>query len=307
MARGRMPPAAAVTGTKASATNKVEVNHVRAEKPLLIPSQVLAHQEKLVRGGQPNKPESVETIRAIPKEPVKATSDEKMKRANPFIQRYMEDEPSEVKPKSDVKPVVKVPDSVPTVEFGINKLVAALSDELQWSELTIGLQSVLERCHADSPLDFYVQTTQGSNDATMLAQAISDMLAKKENQVRLRNFKIGTLCLAPFEDIYYRGEIVEVTGSPPLYTIHFSDYGNTADCKPDELIEMPDEFKKAPRYAINCQWDMAIAKELVKDQQDLIFEATGTQITPKVKITDGQYLVSIGAYTPKKKLVRKSE
>ncbi|KAF0298266.1 Tudor domain-containing protein 1 [Amphibalanus amphitrite] len=58
----------------------------------------------------------------------------------------------------------------------------------------------------------------------------------------------GAGCLAPFDGTFYRGVVVERTGSDAA--VHFVDYGNTETVPAAELLECPEPLRRLPAQAI---------------------------------------------------------
>ena len=68
--------------------------------------------------------------------------------------------------------------------------------------------------------------------------------------------QVGISCLAPFENHYYRCEVVSI--EQPSVNVRFADFGNTETVKSSSLLAINDKLCEIPSLAIQCELDRII-------------------------------------------------
>ncbi|XP_037089736.1 tudor domain-containing protein 1-like [Pollicipes pollicipes] len=92
---------------------------------------------------------------------------------------------------------------------------------------------------------------QLSENTAEIEQMAADIEASTTGcQIPCPDVAAGEICLAPFEDVYYRGVITGVEGQ--LATVYFVDYGNTERMPSDQLLECPVPLVDLPAQAVLC-------------------------------------------------------
>ena len=121
----------------------------------------------------------------------------------------------------------------------------------------------VNRTHVNSAVDFFVQPFDFHTQTLEFAGKIyTHLLTPEKRRLTVAQIKPGTLCLAPYAEEYFRGEILEVFPEKRNVKIFFCDYGNIAEVDQDLLMEIPDELLAEPRQVSHCRWDMGLTNEL---------------------------------------------
>ncbi len=116
------------------------------------------------------------------------------------------------------------------------------------------------------------------------------------NKKDLTVCQIKALCLAPFGEEYFRGEILSLNsiGGKSTAKIFFSDFGNIDDVEQSTLVELPVELATVPRQISNCRWDMGMTTELSEVKKKNFF----SDDTQALVATDRVYY-NFNTYSPK--------
>lgn len=121
-----------------------------------------------------------------------------------------------------------------------------------------------------------------NKQAGNMIMAIQDHMLNKM-PTTLASCDLNSLCLAPFEGDYYRGEITQYCEGSQV-RVFYSDYGNIELVRKEELYEMPPELRKFPRLISHCRWDCMIAKEFPEEKLKEMFEDIRLPITPQFQV-----------------------
>jgi len=104
--------------------------------------------------------------------------------------------------------------------------------------------------HVNSPSDFYIQVVE--KNMGLLDQ--QDKMMKYFNVKRslLQSVELGCLCVIKYkvDNAWYRAKVLEIIDSRII--IQFIDYGNTESVMRQDLLDLPEFFRKQPMHAIKA-------------------------------------------------------
>lgn len=102
-----------------------------------------------------------------------------------------------------------------------------------------------------SPSLFYVQPLKFNSCLDVLEDNIQKAVEKME-LAKLKSVHPGAVCIARYnDDRWYRGEVQKVLNNAEVI-VFFPDYGDTAKCPPDELLEPLSWMMLLPYQGVQC-------------------------------------------------------
>ncbi|XP_075527325.1 putative ATP-dependent RNA helicase TDRD12 isoform X1 [Dermacentor variabilis] len=102
-----------------------------------------------------------------------------------------------------------------------------------------------------SPSHFYVQPLKFNSCLDELEDNIQKAVKKME-LVKLKSVHLGAVCIARYDNNrWYRGEVQKVLNNAEVI-VFFPDYGDTAKCPPDELLEPVSWMMLLPYQGVQC-------------------------------------------------------
>lgn len=102
-----------------------------------------------------------------------------------------------------------------------------------------------------SPSHFYVQPLKFNSCLDVLEDNIQKAVEKME-LAKLKSVHPGAVCIARYNhDRCYRGEVQKVLNNAEV-VVFFPDYGDTAKCPPDELLEPLSWMMLLPYQGVQC-------------------------------------------------------
>ena len=96
---------------------------------------------------------------------------------------------------------------------------------------------------------------------------------------------VGQPCVALFEEMWYRAEVVNISVND--MTVHYVDYGNDETLIPSQVKQITPFFLKTPKVAIECSLDLNrdlwlkgttdMFEELIANEEKLIVKIVRCQ------------------------------
>lgn len=100
--------------------------------------------------------------------------------------------------------------------------------------------------HVNTLNDFFIQL----DSDTMGLRLIEDFLADASKFGKLETIKPGMICIAPYENGYYRAKILNAIENDKTANVLFIDYGNTIIT--GDLRALPQNIASLPKLRKNC-------------------------------------------------------
>jgi hypothetical protein len=253
-----------------------------------------------------SRPQGVETVDRVPRNPPAPVQTQVDGPAAPA--------PAKPKPKEVVEVVKEEPKPNPVAvakrEAGAelptirpSKRLTILSNQIPWdAPLPTGISMMVNPSHAKSPMELWIQTHHQVKTCQQITIEIFDNIREcKEHPISF--WKAGDLCLAPFGEDYYRGEIVKNNPNEDDCIVFFLDFGNDERIRKDKIYAMPRYFLRFPRQVYHCQWDIGPTGEMNEEQMKEIYDQHNLEIIALEELQPGQYAIAIGSYRPKQKVI----
>ena len=194
--------------------------------------------------------------------------------------------------------------------YEINVMLAdgsSLTDLLMPEEDEIVADEVLEKCksafltHSENVRKFYVQLDENSTKIDEMAGKLENMEAEllDAEPSAKETLTVESLCLAQYEEIWYRAKVVSLSENTNDVEVFFIDYGNCEKTLVDKLRPIIDELKDEPAYAVECDLEgVDVSEETTTKFSELL-----TDQELKILFTEDSNLVTV--YLDKKNITQK--
>ncbi|KAL9980435.1 hypothetical protein ACROYT_G009026 [Oculina patagonica] len=148
--------------------------------------------------------------------------------------------------------------------------------------------------HVSSPGKFHCQLVNMTEQLEGMMTDLNDHYFQlAETEGCLVSPSVGQPCVALFEKMWYRAEVVNTSVND--ITVHYVDYGNDETVIPSEVKQITPLFLKTPKVAIECSIDLN-SDLWLKDTSDMFEELTANDeklIVKIVRCQGGRYEVKV--------------